>query len=201
MQPVNRLEYLKAGEDRDFDQIFPQSLRELSILHWTPVKIARRAAEFLVTAPGTRVLDIGCGPGKFCIVGAVTTAGSFEGIEQRLDLCRVGQAAIQRAGIKNAQIVHGNVTSLDFQAFQAFYLFNPFEEHLQTTSPIDSTIELSESLYEGYTHHVAEQLARAPVGTRVATFYGKCEEIPPGYHQLGATGHSALKFWEKRDGP
>jgi SAM-dependent methyltransferase len=200
MQPTNRLEYLQSGEDRDFDQIFPQSVRGLSVLHWTPVKIARRAAEFLVTAPGTRVLDIGCGPGKFCIVGALATEGLFKGVEQRVDLCRVGQAAILKAKITNAEIVQGNVMDLDFSEFDAFYLFNPFEEHLQTTSPIDRAIELSESLYEGYTHHVAEQLARAPLGTRVATFYGRCEEIPPGYDRVGNTGHSALKFWIKQLG-
>lgn len=201
MQPTNPLEYLQASEDRDFDQFFPRSVRELSVVHWTPVKVARRAAEYLVTAPGTKVLDIGCGPGKFCIVGALATEGLFKGVEQRADLCRVGQAAILKAKIPNAEIVHGNVMDLDFSEFDAFYLFNPFEENLGTTSPIDRTIELSETLYEGYTDHVASQLARAPLGTKVATFYGRCQEIPPGYEPVGTTGHRSLKFWVKQSEP
>jgi hypothetical protein len=90
------------------------------------------------------------------------------------------------------------VVDLDFSEFDAFYLFNPFEEHLKTTARIDPTIELSEQLYERYIQHVATQLALAPVGTRVATFFGRCEEIPPGYERVGNTGHNLLKFWEKQ---
>ena len=37
--------------------------------------------------PGEVVLDIGCGPGKFCIVGALATTGRFTGVEQRKHLC------------------------------------------------------------------------------------------------------------------
>ena len=44
-------------------------------MHWTPVHVARRAAQFLVTGPETRVLDVGSGPGKFCLVGALATQG------------------------------------------------------------------------------------------------------------------------------
>ena len=66
---------------------------------------------------------------------------------------------------------------------------------------IDRTIELSETLYEGYTDHVASQLARAPLGTKVATFYGRCQEIPPGYEPVGTTGHRSLKFWVKQSEP
>ena len=66
-------------EDEKFDLIYPPQIRELSSLHWTPVAVAAEAAKLLVTAPGTRVLDIGCGPGKFCLVGASLTDGRFTG--------------------------------------------------------------------------------------------------------------------------
>ena len=75
-------------EDEKFDLIYPAQIRQLSALHWTPVAVAAEAAKFLVTAPETRVLDIGCGPGKFCLVAASLTDGHFSGVEQRNDLCR-----------------------------------------------------------------------------------------------------------------
>ncbi len=59
-------EEIRSIEDEKFDQIYPARLRMLSSLQWTPVRMAGQAARLLVTAPGTRVLDIGCGPGKFC---------------------------------------------------------------------------------------------------------------------------------------
>ena len=62
---LDHLECIYAVEDERFDLIYPPEIRNLSWRHWTPVVVARRAAEFLVSEPETRVLDLGCGPGKF----------------------------------------------------------------------------------------------------------------------------------------
>jgi SAM-dependent methyltransferase len=197
MDGREHLEYARALEDDRFDLIYPQEIRQLSSRHWTPVKVGRQAAAFLVTGPATKVLDIGCGPGKFCIVGAVSTSGQFTGVEQRPKLCACARAAIQQAGIANAAIIHGNVAELDFAAFDAFYLFNPFEENLFRFGKIDASVELNSALYEKYIEHVATQLAMAPLGTRVATYCGACEEVPMGYEcKESLFGHS-LKLWEK----
>ena len=77
--------------DEQFNTIYPTSIRRLSEKHWTPVSVAKAAAEFLVTNPGTRVLDIGSGAGKFCMVGAVHTRGFFTGVEQREELVQLRQ--------------------------------------------------------------------------------------------------------------
>ena len=56
-------EILKSGleiEDDAFDTIFPLRYRKISKIHFTPVKVAQVAAQYLVVKPGTRVLDIGC---------------------------------------------------------------------------------------------------------------------------------------------
>lgn len=197
MKPLNLLEYIYAHEDDRFDLMFPPEIRELSDRHWTPVKVARRAAEFLVSEPGTRVLDIGCGPGKFCIVGALATAGRFTGVEQRLRLFEVARSTVEQAKIPNAEIIHGNVTEMNFSNFDAFYLFNPFEENLETMMKIDALVNLSSELYEKYTEYVARQLTLAPLGTRLVTYCGSCEEVPLGYECLDASLDQGLKFWEK----
>ena len=199
MKPLNLLEYIHALEDNCFDLVYPPEIRAKSSVHWTPAVIARRAAAFLAREPGTRVLDIGCGPGKFCIVGALTTAGKFTGVEQRAHLCDLARSIIGQAKITNAQIIHGNITEIEFSNFDAFYLYNPFVENMEPACKIDTTVNLSEGLYEKYIEHVARQLALAPVGTRVATYHGICEEVPLGYARLETSlGQDPdLKFWEK----
>lgn len=197
MKPLNLLEYIHALEDRRFDLVYPPEIRALSGRHWTPVEVARRASAFLVRRPGTRVLDVGCGPGKFCIVGALATDGRFTGVEQRPHLCAAARAIIGQAKLANAEIIHGNVTAIEFSDFEAFYLFNPFQENLEPAMQIDPTVSMSGQLYERYTEYVARQLAGAPVGTRLVTYCGVCEEVPLGYECLDSALDYGLKFWEK----
>src|SRR3954452_18195742 len=59
-----------AVPDAEFDRLFPDELRDRSYLHWTPVEVAVRAAELLAPSPrGIRVLDVGAGVGKLCLIG------------------------------------------------------------------------------------------------------------------------------------
>src|SRR5436305_754412 len=68
--------------DKAFDQLYPEHIRKLSQLHWTPVDIASKAADFLAI-PCARVLDIGSGVGKFCLAaGSFHPETLFFGIEQ-----------------------------------------------------------------------------------------------------------------------
>jgi SAM-dependent methyltransferase len=196
MKPLNLLANIHTLEDNRFDLVYPPEIQARSSVHWTPVIVARQAAAFLVREPGTRVLDIGCGPGKFCIVGGLTTGGKFTGVEQRKHLCDQARSVIGQANILNAEIIHGNAMEIEFSNFDAFYLYNPFEENLEPALKIDTTVNLSDDLYGKYTEHVARQLALAPLGTRVATYCGICEEVPLGYECLHSS-LDGLKFWEK----
>lgn len=196
------LDSISAVEDERFDRIYPPEIRDLSWRHWTPVAVARRAAEFLVSEPRTRVLDLGCGPGKFCMVGALTTAGHFTGVEQRSRLANLARATIEREQIRTAEIIHANITEIDFSAYDAFYLFNPFEENLFQRAKIDSSVKLSKALYQEYTWHVATQFAGAPLGTRVVTYGGLCEEVPICYQCQRSWFGGTLNLWQKtRDLP
>src|ERR1700730_11082711 len=99
-------------EDEKFDRIYPQEIRELSSLCWTPVAVAAEAAKMLVTASGLRVLDIGCGPGKFCLVGASLTDGRFTGVEQRSGLVAEARQAASNLGLADVEFIHGNVMDI-----------------------------------------------------------------------------------------
>ena len=106
----------RSVEDEKFDQVYPSRIRKLSALHWTPVRVAAEAAKLLVTTPATRVLDVGCGPAKFCLVGASFTDGSFTGVEQREELVAAARNAALRLHLDDVEIIHGNVTRSGFPA-------------------------------------------------------------------------------------
>jgi SAM-dependent methyltransferase len=187
----------RSIEDEKFDQIYPARIQKLSPLQWTPVRIAAEAAKLLVIAPGTRVLDLGCGPGKFCLVAASLTDGHFTGVEQRADLAAAARAAAIVLELTNIEILHGNVTDLAFADYDTFYLYNPFEENMARGHKIDAAVPLSPVLFKRYNNYVAAQLGSMPVGTRVVTYAGYADEIPACYDCESALFQDELKLWIK----
>ena len=202
------VENVTSVKDEKFDLIYPQQIRKLSSLFWTPVAVAAEAAKLLVTdwacraeglaKAGTRVLDIGCGPGKFCLVGASLTDGRFTGVEQRSDLVVAARQAADDLGLTNVEFIHGNVLEVDFAEYDAFYLFNPFEENMHSGHTIDSAVRLSPALFKRYTSHVAAQLGARPIGTRVVTYAGYADDIPACYSCESALFDDDLKLWIKQ---
>ena len=72
--------YIEKGisiEDDEFDEIYPEEIRPMAFTHFTPVEMAIKAAKYLVQKSGTKVLDIGSGAGKFCMIGSACTDGHF----------------------------------------------------------------------------------------------------------------------------
>ena len=70
-------------------------------------------------------------------------------------------------------------------------------ENLSHVAKIDGSVALSEDLYARYTEHVAAQFSKAPLGTRIVTYYGRSEEIPNNYDCVDAPPEYELHFWEK----
>lgn len=191
------IDLFRNPTDLEFDQNYSEPVRRLSAIHWSPVDVCRMAAQLLVKGPATRVLDIGCGPGKFCMIGAMTTEGHFTGIEQRKRLVRAARSLLSKHAVKNAEIFHGNITGVDFRAFDAFYLFNPFEENILPDLRIDHGVELGSELYSEYTRHVRLELSRMPVATRIVTYCGDCTEIPECYLPEETAFGDKLILWVK----
>lgn len=189
--------------DSVFDDVYPTTVRAVSSSFWTPVAVATRAAELLVQSASTRVLDIGSGAGKFCIVGAAVTGARFTGIEHRQHLVQVARLAADRLGIDGACFVHGSFDTVDVASFDAVYLFNPFGENLWDTDDfLDDTVELSRERFMADIDHVERLLTEARVGTRVVTYHGFGGEMPFGYRLvLSEYRHSGdLELWVKTSG-
>lgn len=185
--------------DREFDMLFAKEKRHLSSAHWTPVNVAVCAAEMLVTGPASKVLDIGCGPGKFCLIGAATQAADFTGIDQRGHLLSEGQAIAKSASLANVEFIHGNMMDLDWSAYNAFYLYNPFLENVCMPATIDETVPLKPELFFLYVEAVQRKLMALPLGTRVVTYHGFGGEMPYGYRMVESTeiGSDFLQCWVK----
>ncbi|MEO8613818.1 MAG: class I SAM-dependent methyltransferase [Luteolibacter sp.] len=191
-------EFPRLPDDCEFDQILPRRLREYSAFHWTTVEVCRHAATWLVSGPETRVLDVGCGPGKFCAIGAFATAGHFTGVEQRKRLCRTAWDMLEHYCIPRVRILHANVMEMSFGGFDAFYLFNPFEENLAPEFKIDDEVPVEIQYYGLYIDYVRRQLSQLRLGTRVVTFWGSCHEIPPCYDCEETAFDGKLRLWMKR---
>lgn len=184
--------------DEDFDLIFPLEIRRKSPTHFTPIKIAKAAAQFLATEPNIRILDVGSGAGKFCFIGALTTNAHFTGVEQRANYCKCGDDIANKYNLDNVSFLNTNIDNIKFKDFNAFYLFNPFFENLSPESALDQTVFLDDELYLEYSAYVHKQLEQMPVGTRVVTYHSSGPEIPSTYQLIDSLFKTYLKFWIKK---
>ena len=181
-----------------FHLLYPSMLHSLSRNHWTPLLVAQKAAHFLAAENGARILDIGSGIGKFCLAAAYHKPNAvFYGIEQRKDLVDYAEAARRVVGLNNVSFIHGNITEIDFKNYDHFYFYNSFYENLATAEKIDNSVAYSIELYNQYSSFLYRQLEKKPSGTRVATYHGMDDIMPPDYLEGGNDMNSLLKYWVK----
>jgi hypothetical protein len=198
-------ERLAAGlavDDLVFDRLFPHALRWRSASFWTPISVAVRAVELLVPNSNMRVLDVGSGVGKLCLIGAVMTNALFVGVEQRAHLVHAANDAAASLGSSNARFFHRTVETVDIETFDAIYFFNPFEENLWPASArFDETVELTSARFVRDVLAARALLVRARPGTRVVTYHGIGCPLPEDY-DLVHYEHirsGSLELWVKSD--
>jgi len=183
--------------DAPFNELYPRRIKRLAARHWTPVAVAKFAAEYLVDKPNKRVLDIGSGAGKFCLVGAASTKGRFYGVEQRASLIKLSKKIANQYDVANVEFIHSNINEISFSDYEAFYFYNSFYENIDSSCPIDKAILPERELFYSYSKYVKEQLERTPIGTRLVTYWSNGEEIPDSFEQEYAAGGGLLIFWKK----
>jgi len=169
---IDRLRHGAPLSDAAFDEIYPDAIRRLSRVHWTPIEVIRRAIRLLVTHENSKVLDVGSGVGKFCLAGALISSGRFFGIEQRQHYVELANSLASRYKIPRTTFTHGNFKNVDWAQFDAVYLFNPFQENKTPEQRLDDTVPLSRELFREYVAAVHGKLETLLKGARVVTYHG-----------------------------
>jgi SAM-dependent methyltransferase len=194
-------ETLRAGRfvgDHVFDEVFPESARLVSSVYWTPVRVALRAARLLADRPGSTILDVGAGVGKFCIVAAAARDARVVGVEHRPHLVDIARNAAAQIGVE-VDLHHGTLESHDPTRFDGIYLFNPFAENLSPPQDrLDETVVLSEERFWRDIEITEQFLRDARVGTRVVTYCGWGGGMPAEYHRvLRESRAGTFELWIK----
>jgi SAM-dependent methyltransferase len=185
--------------DEEFDGQFSPLLRQYSTAHWSPLGVAAKAALFLTSGDGNRVLDIGSGVGKFCLAGAYIAPDSkFFGVERRVGLFLAAQEARLRLGLNNVAFIHADCADLRFREYDHFFFYSPFYENLAEEEPVDDEFVLSIERFQHYSRFVFRELLTMPVGTRLCTFKSLENEIPVDFRLMGEAFGGQLKFWERQ---
>jgi len=186
--------------DADFDSVYEEDIRDLSAQHWTPVRVATRAAKLLTRAGARRILDVGSGVGKFCIAGALSTDATYVGLERRARLVEIARRAAAHYGAERATFVHASLDDFSFEGFTGIYLFNPFYEQISAlVEQIDEATERSSIWYEHFVQTTVTKLDKLEPPVAVVTYNGFGGHMPLLYTFLGEepAGTDQLELWMK----
>jgi Methyltransferase domain len=192
--------YIKSNVeiiDSEFDLIFSKKIKEASEIHFTPIKIAKIAARYLADSKDTKILDVGSGAGKFCMIGSVCTEGHFVGVEQRKSLCTTAKRISKHYNLENVEFINSNITNIEFSEYDAFYFYNSFFENVNPSGRIDDKIDLRRELYEEYSLYVKEQLDKMCIGTKLVTYFSFLTEVPASFKVQVSIFDDKLKLWKK----
>ncbi len=187
-------------EADDFDRLLDDEARRLSLIHWTPATVCRRAAELLALAPGERVLDVGAGIGKLCLLGSVRSEGQFVGIEQRAPLVATARSLAARLG-STATFILGDAFDVAWSGYAALYFYNPFDEaRFPSTRLTDGTIATGPQVFDRLVASAQQRLSELPAATRVVVFHGIGGPMPECYRLDLAEkiGDGTIERWIRR---
>lgn len=189
--------------DVEFDKIYPPRMAKMSNTQWSSLKVAHRIADMVGKNSKSRFIDIGSGIGKLCTLLHFLTDLEIFGIEQRKDLFEVSQAIAKANSLNRLHFIHGNMLDLNWEDYDIFYLYNPFQEHLCTYTDfalIDKNIELDRKYYVQYLDEVFRQMTWLAPGKKVITFHGYGGRMPPSMSFLNScpVDNGELCLWEKK---
>jgi SAM-dependent methyltransferase len=204
--PAGIAEALRRGQcppDCVFDSYLPEDLGGLSADQWTPLEVALSAARWLQEFGVHRVLDIGSGPGKFCVAAALAGRCELVGLEQNSRFVAVARSLARLFGVQDrVRFIQGVLGDDVLPPADAYYLYNPFAQHL--FAPSDDPGWGASPNYARYRRDVMtaqDVFRRAPPGTLVLTYNGFGGLMPASYEacRIDRELPCVLRMWRKSD--
>lgn len=206
LSPIRIAEALRKGScppDIAFDLFLPDDLRELSADQWTPLEVALAAASWLTEFEVRSIVDVGSGPGKFCIAAALAGTCELVGLEQNPRFVTVARSLARLFGVHDrVRFVQGTLGDAALPATRAYYLYNPFAQHLFAPSE-DLGAGVTPD-YERYRRDITTAqniFRRAPTGTVVLTYNGFGGLMPASYETCRVDRElpCVLRMWRKTE--
>lgn len=189
--------YNFTESDLEFDKVYSCHYQKISKTHWTPVEVIKTAVDWLEGKKAIKILDIGSGVGKFCILGSILSKFTFVGVEKRKNLFLQSKKTAAFFKAENVLFINDNITNINFQEFDAFYYYNPFGEQIAYSGWIDQKPDFSEKKYRHYEDYVIGELSKMPVGTKVITYYSNDLFLPSSYRLRNMMYNGQLLLWIK----
>jgi len=189
--------------DRAFDRFLPEDLRAVSMEYWTPLRVVKRAAEWLNDVNARHVVDIGSGAGKFCVAAAMLSQARFTGLEQSRSLIRSARLLAKVFGVDGrVTFVHGAFGAVMTPIADVYYLYNPFGNYwfdLRQDAERHIACTTERRLQE--VAHVERFIGTVPDGTYLLTYHGFGGRMPACCHLVCAdlTLAGGLRLWRKED--
>jgi hypothetical protein len=146
---------------------------------------------------GSRVLDIGSGVGKFCMVGACCTDGYFVGVEKRDYFVEISKKIAKSYNIKNVNFINSNITEINYSSYDGFYFFNSFYENIALSGHIDQEGVGDLHLYKRYSAYTYNQFYSLLNGARLVAYCTDSEIVPTSFQLVYCLQGGLIKFWQK----
>ena len=125
------------------DDVYTHGHHE-SVLRSHRWRTAENSAGYLLDAltPGTRLLDVGCGPGTITLDFARRVApGAVVGIDREPDVLESARIAAREAGVDNVEFVPGDVYALEFDD-DSFAVVHAHQVLQHLTDPVAALREM-----------------------------------------------------------
>lgn len=192
--------------DHAFDALLPNDSRTASMRFWSPVKVASMAAHWLEMHGAQRVLDVGAGSGKFCVIAALITDLVVEGIEQRPHLVEQARALAADLGVADrVKFTCAALEATTLEDYDALYLYNPFcEAGYDRLQWLDESLELAPDSAARDVARIEAALDAMPIGGQLVTYHGFGGRLPDTFELLHSWsfGGGSLRCWQNaRPGP
>jgi hypothetical protein len=198
---AERLQTDSCPADRAFDRFLPERLRAVSPVYWSPLAVARRAAEWFSDAGVHSVVDIGSGAGKFCVAGALFGQCRFTGLEQRPFLVRSARALARLFDVNDrVRFVDGALGDVPIPVADAYYFFNPFGDYTFGLGHLADMDGRCSDAQRAHDVAAAERLLRhTAVGTWILTFNGFGGRMPDSYELVRVDWElpGPLRMWKR----